>query len=121
MNDLAELSVRREGDLFAATLSGEIDLSNASDLERAIVDAVANDASGMLLDVSGLTYIDSAGVRMLLAVADRFRWRGQRLGLVAPGDSRVLRVLAIAGAERALTVGTAAHDVRAMMDGSLEP
>ncbi len=115
MNDLAEFAVRREDDLFFATLSGEVDLSNANDLEGAIVDAVPNDASGMLLDLSSLTYIDSAGVRLLLAVADRFRWRGQQLALVTPEGSRVRRVLAMAGAEGALIVVSTVDDARERM------
>lgn len=113
MSDLAELTFRREGDVVLARLSGEIDLSNARDLEGAILGSVPNDAFVMLLDLTGLTYLDSAGVRLLLAVADRFRWRGQRLALVSPDGSRVRRVLSIAGVDGALIVEADLRTARA--------
>lgn len=115
MRDLADLTIVRDGDVLLASLSGEIDLSNASDIERTIMDAVPNTAFGMLLDLSGVTYIDSAGVRLLLALADRFRWRGQELGLAVPEDSRIRRVLTMAGAEGALVLETTTDAARARM------
>jgi anti-anti-sigma factor len=115
VNDLAELAIVQDGEVLLASLSGEIDLSNASDIERTIMDAVPNSAFGMLLDLSGVTYIDSAGVRLLLALADRFRWRAQELGLVVPGDSRIRRVLTMAGAEGALVLETTIDAARARM------
>jgi anti-anti-sigma factor len=115
VNDLAELALVRDGDVLLASLSGEVDLSNASDIERTIMDAVPNTAFGMLLDLSDVTYIDSAGVRLLLALADRFRWRAQELGLVVPEDSRIRRVLTMAGAEGALVLETTADAARARM------
>lgn len=104
MNDLAELAVREDGEVLLARLSGEIDLSNSRDLERMIEDAVPNTALGLVLDLSDLTYVDSAGIRLLLTLASRLQWRGQRLALVAPDDSRIRRVLSLAGAEVTLVV-----------------
>lgn len=104
MNDLAELAVREDGEVLLARLSGEIDLSNSRDLERMIEDAVPNTALGLVLDLSDLTYVDSAGIRLLLTLASRLQWRGQRLALVAPDESRIRRVLALAGAEVTLVV-----------------
>jgi anti-anti-sigma factor len=115
VNDLAELAIVRDGGVLLASLSGEVDLSNASDIERTIMDAVPNTAFGMLLDLSDVTYIDSAGVRLLLALADRFRWRAQELGLVVPEDSRIRRVLTMAGAEGALVLDTTTDAARARM------
>jgi anti-anti-sigma factor len=104
VNDLAELAVREDGEVLLARLSGEIDLSNSRDLERMIEDAVPNTALGLVLDLSDLTYVDSAGIRLLLTLASRLQWRGQRLALVAPDDSRIRRVLSLAGAEVTLVV-----------------
>lgn len=98
MNDLATFEVLERGPVVRAALSGEIDLSNASDLQGAIVDVVPNQASGMVLDLSGLSYLDSAGIKMLLTLVGRFGWRGQRLALISPAGSRVRRVIELAGA-----------------------
>lgn len=104
MNDLATFEVFRLGPIVRAVLVGELDLSNVARMESEIVDVVPNDAEGMVLDLSRLTYIDSAGIRMLLTLVGRFRWRGQRLGLIAAAGSRVRRVIELAGAQDALAL-----------------
>ena len=104
MNDLATFRVLERGSIVRASLEGELDLSNATDLESWVVDAVPNDSTGMVLDLSGLTYIDSAGIRLLLTLVGRFKWRGQRLALLAPDGCRARRVIELAGAQEALVV-----------------
>ncbi|HWL91408.1 MAG TPA: STAS domain-containing protein [Actinomycetota bacterium] len=97
MSDLASLVVVRHDDIVVGLLSGEIDLSNATELELAIAGEVPNTARGVVLDLSALTYIDSSGVRLLLSLAGKLRWRGQDLVLAAPPESRCRRVLSLAG------------------------
>jgi anti-sigma B factor antagonist len=112
---LAHFDVREDGGILFARLSGEIDLSNSHDLEQAIVNAVPNTALGMVLDLSDVTYVDSAGILLLLDLASRFRWRGQQLGLVAPEGSRVRRVLVLAGVEGVVVLETTAAAARLRM------
>lgn len=117
MNDLASFEVLRRGPIVHGALAGELDLSNVVELEGAIVDVVPNDAAGMILDLSRLTYIDSAGIRMLLTLVGRFRWRGQRLALVSPVASRVRRVIELAGAQDALAVDEDEADALTRLSG----
>jgi anti-sigma B factor antagonist len=66
------------------TLRGELDLGAAPQLEQAL-----DEANGeVLLDLRGLTFMDSTGVRVLLEAAER---RAGRLRIVPPanGDARV--------------------------------
>ena len=81
------------------TTAGEVDLSNAGDLERSMLGAVPNTAEGMVVDLSVVSYLDSSGIRMLGDMAERLNWREQRFAVVAPEGSRVRGVLTIAGAE----------------------
>ncbi|MGI8616370.1 MAG: STAS domain-containing protein, partial [Actinomycetota bacterium] len=76
MSDLASFVVDRHDDIVIGVLTGEVDLSNATELEGLITEAVPNNVVGVVLDLSGVTYIDSAGVRLLLSLAGRLRWRG---------------------------------------------
>jgi anti-anti-sigma factor len=99
MNVLATFSVERDGAVVVGALSGEIDLSNAAELVRAITAAVPNSARGLVLDLSALSYIDSSGVRLLLSLAGSLRWRGQELVIAAPEGSSCRRVLTLAGIE----------------------
>lgn len=74
-------------------LAGELDMAQAEGVERVAGDAVA--ASGpeaFVLDLRGLTFVDSFGVRALLNVASRAR-DARRAMRVIVGDSPVRRAL----------------------------
>ncbi len=100
MSQLAHLAFEEQGRVVVARLAGEVDLSNANDLQHSMLDAVPNTAEGMVVDLSVVCYLDSSGIRMLGEIGARLRWREQRFAVVAPPGSRVRGVLTIAGAER---------------------
>ena len=66
------------------TLRGELDLGTAPQLEQALAEADGD----VLLDLRGLTFMDSTGVRLLLEAAES---AAGRLRIVPPsnGDARV--------------------------------
>jgi anti-anti-sigma factor len=97
MSDLATFTTERRDNVIVGALSGEVDLSNASELEQAIAEAVPNDARGLVLDLSALSYIDSSGVRLVVSLAGSLKWRGQELVIAAPEGSACRRVLTLAG------------------------
>jgi anti-sigma B factor antagonist len=99
MSQLAHLVFEEQGRVVVARLAGEVDLSNAADLQRSMLDAVPNTAEGMVIDLSVVSYLDSSGIRMLGEIGERLRWREQRFTVVAPPGSRVRGVLTIAGAQ----------------------
>jgi stage II sporulation protein AA (anti-sigma F factor antagonist) len=111
-----------EGDreVLTARITGEIDLSNASELEETIVDAVPNTALGMVVDLSGVEYLDSAGVRMLVHLVERFRWRQQVMRAAAPDGSRVRGVLSMAGADGVIPVDATVTEAREWIVGSAD-
>jgi anti-sigma B factor antagonist len=99
VSQLAHLAFEEQGRVVVARIAGEVDLSNATDLQQTMLDAVPNTAEGMVVDLSVVSYLDSSGIRMLGEIGERLRWREQRFAVVAPPGSRVRGVLAIAGAE----------------------
>lgn len=118
MSDLASFAIDRLDDIVVGLVSGEIDLSNAMELEGVISDAVPNTVRGVVLDLSGLNYIDSAGIRLLLSLAGRLRWRGQELVLAASPDSRCRRVLSMAGVESTVSLEATVADACSVLRGS---
>ena len=106
------MTLEGDGEVLTARITGEIDLSNASELEETIVDAVANTALGMVVDLSGVEYLDSAGVRMLVHLVERFRWRQQIMRAAAPDGSRVRGVLSMAGADGVIPVDATVTEAR---------
>jgi anti-anti-sigma factor len=106
------MTLEGDGEVLTARITGEIDLSNASELEETIVDAVPNTALGMVVDLSGVEYLDSAGVRMLVHLVQRFRWRQQVMRAAAPDGSRVRGVLSMAGADGVIPVDATVTEAR---------
>jgi len=95
----AGLRVEEDRDVVVIRISGELDLSNVGELQRDILDRVGNEALGVVVDLSEVGYVDSAGVQLLGDLAQRLEWRGQRLAVASASDSRAARVLAMAGAD----------------------
>jgi anti-sigma B factor antagonist len=95
MDDLARVHVALVGDCYVATITGEIDMSNAEDLARVLEEQLVRDAARHIVDLSGTTYLDSAGVRMLFAISERLLTRGRDLHVVVPEAAPIHRVLLI--------------------------
>jgi len=95
---LGTLTLRseRDGDTHAITVSGELDLASAPDLEAELQAVEASDARTIMLDLAGLDFIDSTGLRLLLNAHARSRADSERLVLLRPADG-VFRVFEIAG------------------------
>jgi anti-anti-sigma factor len=115
MSELASFAVIRADEIVVGALSGEIDLSNAKELEAEIEDAVPNTARAMVLDLSKLNYLDSSGIRLLLSLAGRLRWRGQDLVLASPPESRCRHVLSLAGIDDTIMLETTVDAARARL------
>ncbi len=68
-----ELSTRREADgTPVVTVVGEIDMSNVEAFRDALGRAAAS-AGGFVVDLTGVDYLDSAGIHALFAHAPRVR------------------------------------------------
>jgi len=101
---LADLHITTRDGVIVVTLTGEIDMSNAGDLRNAIVEATPNDALGVVLDLSLVDYIDSAGIHLLYRLGDGLRARGQTLRVVIPTQSVAGDSLRLAGVKRHVDV-----------------
>jgi anti-anti-sigma factor len=94
---LCHLDVEEDGDTLVARLIGEIDLSNAALIGQDIRARVANHSLGVVLDLAGLTYLDSAGLEVLFDLRRRLESRRQQLIIAVPADSPVYRTLQLVG------------------------
>jgi anti-anti-sigma factor len=97
MTDLANLFVWQRDGIVVAGVTGEIDVSNAADLERAVGAELTSDTAGLVMDLGGLEFMDSSGVHLLFHLADRLERRGLGFALVLPADSIPRRVLELSG------------------------
>ena len=103
MNDLARIRFDRDEKILTATIAGEIDISNTSDLRRSI-DAQLADSTTVIIDLSATTFVDSTGVALLLDMASRLRTTRRTLYLVIPADAPIRRIATITGLNEEVTV-----------------
>lgn len=83
------------------SLEGELDLATAAALEERLGELEENGSTHLMLDLAGLAFIDSTGLRVLLQANARAKERGHELTL-RPARETVQRVFEIAGAQEAL-------------------
>jgi anti-sigma B factor antagonist len=84
---------------WVISLYGELDLASAPMLEQGLLDAEAAGAARLVLDLSGLEFIDSTGLHVLVRAHERARETGQQLSLVR-GPRAVQRLFELTGAAR---------------------
>jgi anti-sigma B factor antagonist len=117
MTELATVMVETQGDVQVARVAGEVDISNATQLQSDISGIVRNDAAGLVLDLSNIHYLDSAGIRMLFELHGRLSDRRQRLAAVVPGDSLIRGSLLVTEVDQALTLCPTFDDAVAAVRG----
>ena len=85
------------------TAHGEIDLATVNTLRTAITDALAAGARHLVLHLDGVTYLDSSGLGTLIGAHKRVASSGGTM-TVRCSRPRILRLFAITGLDRVLTV-----------------
>jgi anti-anti-sigma factor len=101
---LADVQLSSRERTLIAHVRGEIDMSNVGELRMAITDATPNGAFGVVLDLSDVDYIDSAGIHLLYRLGESLRNRGQALRVVVPSQSPTADALRLAGIRRHVDV-----------------
>jgi anti-sigma B factor antagonist len=103
MSGQLDVSTTSQGSCAVVRVDGEIDLDSAGELSEAAVAALQEIGPSLVLDLSGVTFMDSTGLKVLLAVHKRAELAGGRLVLAAPTRS-VNRVVSVTGFDRTLAV-----------------
>jgi anti-sigma B factor antagonist len=83
------------------TVTGDIDLANVNQFQDAMTKA-ATRASALTVDLSGVSYCDSAAVRALFSVAAT-----TKLNLTVRSEGPIKTLLSVSGLDRVATVTTA--------------
>jgi anti-sigma B factor antagonist len=90
------------------TVSGELDVASSQVLEREL--AKLDEAPLVVVDLRGLTFIDSTGLGVLVRAHQVAQEQGRRFGLVR-GNGQVSRLLSLTGLDEELLVGDSADQL----------
>jgi len=93
--DVLEVIGDSFGGIPLLSLAGDFDHSSLSGFRQNVDEALRDDGTRLLLQLTDCSYIDSGGVASLLTLLHRLRNRGW-LGVISP-NSDVLRLLQMVG------------------------
>jgi anti-anti-sigma factor len=96
---LASVSREERDAVVIVTVQGEIDVSNVAEIGSQLTE-ISNEPLGLVVDLSGVTHLDSAGIAMLYDLNARLDRRRLRLVVVAPPAAPVRRVLELTAFSR---------------------
>ena len=96
----AVLTFTRERGVAVARLEGEVDLASVADLGHELATEVRDTDAGLVLDLGGVEYLDSAGLHLLHEAARTLGARGQALRIAVAPDAEIVRVLELVDIEQ---------------------
>jgi anti-anti-sigma factor len=111
-----QIAARQLADTVIAAPAGRIDHQSAKQFEAALMPLVADAAArhgSLVLDLSGIDYISSVGLRVLMVAAKQMREQRAQL-VVAALQGVVAEIFAISRFDRVLTVTKTLDDALAL-------
>jgi anti-sigma B factor antagonist len=105
--DQLRIEVRHDPGRVILSLTGELDMASAETLQRALAAEELQREPMVVLDLQRLEFMDSTGLRSVLAALEHCRERRQEFA-ITPGSQQVQRLLRVTGvAEHLPTIATA--------------
>jgi anti-anti-sigma factor len=102
MSPLEIITEQREGQTFVA-LVGELDIATAPRFEEGLVEVERDTPGTLVLDLRRVEFIDSTGLRAVIAADERARSVGRRLVIVR-GPAAVERVFSVTQLDQRLEI-----------------
>jgi anti-sigma B factor antagonist len=100
--------VRTERDVVRVCPLGEVDLDTVGQIREQLEHAAASGARHVVLDLRGVTFLDSTGLRLVLEADAASRGQRWEFGLIG-GPADVQRVFDLTGARARLPFVTASE------------
>jgi anti-anti-sigma factor len=104
VSTLARLDDEWHDEVPVARLQGEVDASNVKEMGDRLRSLMSNRSHALVVDLSATTYLDSAGINLLFALAEELRGRQQRLALVIAAPSPIARMVTLTGLDQTVPV-----------------
>ena len=111
-----EINTEKDGGTVVATPTGRLDGSNAREFQDAL-DAVVQDTErALILDFEQVSYISSAGLRVLLVTAKTLQGNGAELALCSLDDP-IREVFGISGFDSIIPIHSSRAEAIAAVQG----
>jgi anti-anti-sigma factor len=89
-----ETEVKHENNITTVSIKGSVDALTAAELTKTINNQIADDHVNLVMDLTGLVFMSSAGLRALLGAVKESRSHGGDLRIVSTnlGIDKVLKM-----------------------------
>jgi anti-sigma B factor antagonist len=91
------------------TVHGEIDVATSPTLRERLIDLVNDGATGLVLDLEAVDFLDSTGLGTIVSLLKRVRTHGGDLRLVCT-EARIRRLFQITGLDKAVPLHASVDD-----------
>lgn len=98
-----EVNVAREGSNLFVAVDGRVDGTNAGEFQDALQGVIEEGDKLVVLDLGALSYVSSAGLRVVLLVAKELQRQSAKLAVCALSDT-VKEVFTISGFDKIIPV-----------------
>ena len=110
------ISIEREGVTVIAKIDGRLDGANAQEFQGDLTDAIEDSDRAVVLDFADLSYISSAGLRVILITAKALKRQEAELAVCSLSDP-IREVFEISGFDQIIPVRDSQADAIAAVSG----
>lgn len=117
----AEFSLRHEPQSdgrHVIAVAGEVDLYTAPDVKATLTEVIEGGATGVVMDLSATTFLDSTGLGVLIGGLKRLRSRDGALAIVNVDES-IARTFEITGLDQIFTIRATRDEALAALDADI--
>lgn len=109
MNGMVGIKEEVKGDVLVLRLSGRLDAVSSPHAEKKVFDYINKGQQKLLIDFSGVDYLSSAGMRMLLSISKKLKTLSGKLVLCSL-TMNVMDVLKMSGFDHVLELVVTEED-----------
>lgn len=109
MNGLVNIKEEPKGDILVLRISGRLDAISSPAAETKVFEFIHKGQQKLLFDFSGVDYLSSAGMRMLLSVSKKLKTLSGRL-IICSVTINVMDVLKMSGFDHVLEIAVTEDD-----------
>ena len=115
-----EIHWEKEEGILIASLRGRIDTKNADEIQQEMDPEIASEAGSLVIDFQGVTFLSSAGLRVVLRIAKSMNKQAREFAMASLNQS-VHDVVEVSGLDQLITIydsrSAAVSDMRSSRAG----
>ena len=115
MSSVVRVREERHDGTVVAVVEGEVDTASVGEVAVKLRRIAENKLHRVVIDLTRVSYLDSAGINLLYSVGSDLSARQQQLHLVVGPGSPIERMLQIVGADRSFPVHASLDEALAAM------